>query len=127
MHADAVRRAHQGDLGGRTFAGLVRLSFELGYGAQRTAGPMTGRDINGRDEQEKAVRSYVESRGGTYAHMYEEPDTSAWKRKRVRLPDGRYGYRVIRPVLEGALEDLKAARPRMAAGSTGSSSPTSTG
>ena len=113
MDADAVRRAHRGDLDGLNFAGLVRLSFELGYGAQsptRSAGPMTGRDINGRDEQEKAVRAYVESRGGTYAHTYVEPDTSAWKRKRVRLPDGRYGYRVIRPVLEGALEDLKAGK-----------------
>lgn len=110
MDADVVRRAHRGDLDGLNFAGLVRLSFELGYGAHRSAGPMTGRDINGRDEQEKAVRAYVEGRGGIYAHTYEEPDISAWGRKRVRLPDGRYGYRVIRPVLEGALDDLKAGK-----------------
>lgn len=68
---------------------------------------MTGRDIKGRDEQEKDVRRFVESRGGTYVYTYEEPDTSAWKRKRVRLPDGTIAYRVVRPVLEGAFEDLK--------------------
>jgi site-specific DNA recombinase len=69
--------------------------------------PMSGRDIKGRDEQEKDARRYVESRGGTYVHTYEEPDTSAWKRKRVRQADGTIVYRVLRPVFEGALEDLK--------------------
>ncbi|MEV4445455.1 MULTISPECIES: recombinase family protein [Streptomyces] len=68
---------------------------------------MTGRDIRSRDEQEKDNRSFVESRGGRYVYTYEEPGTSAWKRKRVRLPNGEIGYRVIRPVFEGALEDLK--------------------
>ena len=88
-----------------SFAGLVRLSFEAGH---EVAGfPMTGRDIRGRDEQAKDCRTYVEKRGGTYVYTYEEPDTSAYKRKRVRLPDGRLGYRVIRPIFEAALEDLK--------------------
>lgn len=41
------------------------------------------------------------------SNTYEEPDTSAWKRQRVRQPDGTVAYRVIRPVFEGALEDLK--------------------
>lgn len=107
MTADQVQRAHWGDLSGLHIAGLVRLSFELGPDAPRTGIPMTGRDIRGRDEQEKDCRTFVESRGGSYVHTYVEPDTSAWKRKRVRLPDGRYGYRVIRPVFEGALNDLK--------------------
>lgn len=52
----------------------------------------------------------MESRGGRYVYTYEEPDTSAWKRKRVRQPDGTVAYRVIRPVFEGALEDLKPGR-----------------
>lgn len=104
--SDQVRRAHWGDLSGLNLAGLVRLSFELDPAAGPRL-PFTGKDIRGRDEQEKDCRTYVESRGGTYAHTYVEPDTSAWKRKRVQLPDGRTAYRVIRPVFEGALEDLK--------------------
>ncbi|WP_405547796.1 recombinase family protein [Streptomyces phaeochromogenes] len=63
--------------------------------------------MKSREEQEKDTRRFVESRGGRYVHTYEEPDTSAWKRKRVRQPDGTVAYRVIRPVFEGALEDLK--------------------
>lgn len=120
---DLIQRAHWGDLRGMRIAGLVRLSFEVddsevtastsgprvaddASGVKRRA-PMTGRDIKGRDEQEKDVRQFVESRGGTYVYTYEEPDTSAWKRKRVRLPDGTIAYRVVRPVLEGAFDDLK--------------------
>ncbi|GLW94794.1 recombinase family protein [Actinokineospora globicatena] len=103
--ADRVQRADWGDLSGLNIAGLVRLSFELDQTAPTQV--FTGKDIRGRDEQEKDCRAYVESRGGTYAYTYIEPDTSAWKRKRVRLPDGRTVYRVIRPVFDGALEDLK--------------------
>ncbi|MET8628549.1 hypothetical protein ABZW30_33220 [Kitasatospora sp. NPDC004669] len=42
-----------------------------------------------------------------YVYTYQEPDTSAWKRKRVCLDDGRIVYRLPRPVLEGAFEDLE--------------------
>ncbi|GAA3251294.1 recombinase family protein [Dactylosporangium siamense] len=111
MDAELVRRAHWGDLSGMNFAGLARLSFEpaeahAADAASRTV-PTTGKDIRGREEQAKDCRNYVEHRGGAYVFTYEEPDTSAYKRKRVRLPDGRTVYRVIRPVFEAALEDLK--------------------
>jgi site-specific DNA recombinase len=112
MGGELVARAHWGDLEGMNLAGLVRLSFEF-EGAEdsserrRSAPYLTGRDIKGRDEQTKDCRGYVEVRRGTYVHTYEEPDTSAYKRKRVRLPDGRTAYRVVRPVFEGALDDLK--------------------
>src|SRR3954469_7478047 len=108
--SDQVRRAHWGDLSGLNLAGLVRVSFELErddpHGNVHRI-PLTGKDIRGREEQEKDCRTYVEGRQGHYIHTYVEPDTSAWKRKRVQLPDGRYAYRVIRPVFEAALEDLK--------------------
>ncbi|MFF7988454.1 hypothetical protein ACFZDG_01515 [Kitasatospora xanthocidica] len=122
MAEDLVTRAHWGDLTGQNWAGLVRLSFEVDADSTHAAGkqsdsdnaapgrrfvPLTGRDIKGRDEQEKDARQFVESRGGRYVHTCEEPDTSAWKRKRVRLPDGQVIYRVIRPVFEGALANLK--------------------
>lgn len=104
------------------FAGLVRLSFEVREGtpegealyAQMVADlesgkrrVLTGKDINGRDTQESDLRSFVESRGGTYVHTYSEPDTSAWKRRRVTLPDGTSAYRVVRPKFQAMLEDLK--------------------
>jgi site-specific DNA recombinase len=108
MARDFIEQAHLGDLTGMNFAGLVRLSFETGsQDRERKVIPLTGRDIRGRDEQAKDCRTYVEKRGGAYVYTYEESDTSAYKRKRVRLPDGRTVYRVIRPVFEGALEDLK--------------------
>ncbi|MFF4603777.1 recombinase family protein [Streptomyces sp. NPDC001339] len=120
MNNELVQKARWGDLKGQNWAGLVRLSFEADEGpataendatddteARPVFRPMTGRDIKGRDEQEKDSRSFIESRGGRYVYTYEEPDTSAWKRRRVRLPNGEIGYRVVRPVFEGSLEDLK--------------------
>ncbi len=76
--------------------------------------PYSGLDINNRDEQEKSCRRYTEVRGGIYVYTYDEPHTSAWKKKRIKVigDDGSvsYIYRVIRPVFEGALEDLKRGR-----------------
>jgi DNA invertase Pin-like site-specific DNA recombinase len=105
-----VSRAHWGDLAGLNIAGLVRLSFELETDeSEIDTSPygMTGRDIKGKEEQEKDCRSYVDRRKGNYVYTYVEPATSAWKRKRVAMPDGSYGYRVLRPIFEGALKDLK--------------------
>ncbi|MFI1385441.1 recombinase family protein [Embleya sp. NPDC020886] len=112
MVDDLVTRAHWGDLSGQNIAGLVRLSFEQLSKEEEEAEPTlerpySGKDIKSREEQEKETKTFVEKRGGTYVYTYEEPDTSAWKRKRIRLPDGTVGYRVIRPIFEGALEDLK--------------------
>src|SRR5262249_25485669 len=81
------------------------LSFE--FATASTTGYATGRDIKGRDEQAKDCRRFIESRSGLYIYTYEEPDTSAYKRRRVVLPDGRAAYRVIRPVFEAALDDRK--------------------
>lgn len=121
MADDLVQRAMRRDLSGMNLAGLVRMSFELD--PKKTAhaddeaapdaknrGPMTGRDIINRDEQVKDCRQLVEAMGGVYVHTYDEPDTSAWKRQRVITPDGRVVYRVIRPVYEGALNDLRQQR-----------------
>ncbi|TQF04466.1 recombinase family protein [Kitasatospora acidiphila] len=118
MSDDLVRLAQWGKLDGQNWAGLTRLSTEEAEGelselatddpSQRRF--VTGRDIKSTDEQEKDDREYVEARGGRYVYTYTEPDTSAWKRKRVRLPDGEVVYRVVRPVFEGALTDLKAGK-----------------
>jgi site-specific DNA recombinase len=111
---DAVSRAQWGDLTGLSLAGMVRMSHELtkdgddvppSNGSRRV--PVTGDDIKGRDVQAQDCSTYVTKRGGRYVFTYEEPDTSAWKRRRVRQPDGTVVWRVLRPVFEGALEDLK--------------------
>jgi hypothetical protein len=94
------------------FAGLVRLSFELDTAGSTEhkprAGYLSGRDIKGRDEQEKDCRGFTEHRKGNYVYTYEEPDTSAYKRQRVKLPDGRIAYRVVRPRLRGRVGGLEA-------------------
>ncbi|MEZ0094265.1 recombinase family protein [Streptacidiphilus sp. EB129] len=116
MSDEAVKRVQWGDLTGQSWAGLTRLSTEEAEGEldpdRESEKPryITGRDIKSRAEQEKDNRAFVEARGGRYVYTYTEPDTSAWKRKRVRQPDGQVVYRVIRPIFEGALRDLKAGR-----------------
>ncbi|MFC6021883.1 recombinase family protein [Plantactinospora solaniradicis] len=107
MLAELVERAHWGDLAGMNFGGLVRLSYETEADSEERKGYMTGRDIKGREEQEKDCGTYVSSRKGNYVFTYEEPNTTAYKRRRIVLPDGRSVYRVVRPVFEGALNDLK--------------------
>ena len=105
-----VERVHRGDLTGLCFAGLVRLSFETRPAGETSGLPLTGGDINNRDEQEALCRAYVESRGGIYVGTYDEPHTSAWKKKRIKQDDGSYIYRVVRPVFEGLLGDLRTSK-----------------
>lgn len=101
---DLVHRARVFDFQDMSLAGLVRLSHE-----QRVTEHLftTGHDISGREVQAEDCAKFVTVRGGIYVHTYEEPDTSAYKHRRIRLPDGRTVYRVVRPVFDQALEDLK--------------------
>jgi site-specific DNA recombinase len=110
MAFPSINLARSGLLAGLNLAGLVRLSFETDDDDVPGSLPLTGRDIRGRDEQTRDCRAYVEQRGGTYIHTYEEPNTSAYKRRPVRLQDGRTVYRVVRPVFEAALADLKKGK-----------------
>ncbi|MFB6518614.1 recombinase family protein [Streptomyces sp. NPDC056401] len=103
-----IERIQRGDWTGLKFAGLVRLSFELLTDADYSGPVLTGNDINNREEQERLIRERVQRFGGTYVGTYNEPDTSAWKKRRIKQPDGTYKSRVIRPVLYGALADLKS-------------------
>lgn len=98
------------DFTGLHVAGLVRLSFEHDYEKKRKRPSiiLTGADINGRNDQEDRVTRETERLGGTYVFTYDEPNTSAWKRRRVILPDGSEEWRVKRDRLDKALIDLKA-------------------
>ena len=98
---DIQERIRRGDLTGLNFAGFVRLSFERKSKKkakqQRPSFYMTGEDVDQRATQEERCRNYVEAHGGRYVYTFDEPDTSAWKRKRVVNPDGTVSWEVIRP------------------------------
>jgi DNA invertase Pin-like site-specific DNA recombinase len=116
MKLDVVKQTMTGDLTGLNFGILARLSNESkrrkhlkeqeAAGVSEAERPRTGMDINNRTEQVSDCRAYIESRGGTVVHIYDEPHTSAYKRRRIKLDDGSVIYRVKRPVYEGMLQDL---------------------
>jgi site-specific DNA recombinase len=106
---DILQRARSGNLSGLNLAGLVRKSTpeHADLAKEENTRPyLTGFDLKSRDQQEEDARSYVTGRNGNYVYTYDEPDTSAWKRRRVTLPDRQVIYRVKRPVYEAALKDL---------------------
>jgi len=59
------------------------------------------------DHQVSDLRARVAELGGRIGHVVMENDSSAFKRKRVALPDGTYGYRVVRPEWESILTALR--------------------
>lgn len=59
------------------------------------------------DHQLADLRARVAEIGGRVDREIPENDSSAFKRKRVQLPDGTYGYRVIRPEWEKILTALR--------------------
>lgn len=66
-------------------------------------------DAKGVARQEADERAWVAAAGArVHEPAYEENDTSAYKKKRIRLPDGTVAYRVIRPVWQRMLADLRA-------------------
>lgn len=63
----------------------------------------------GVDDQVKDMRGHVARQGWTLEerHVLVENDTSAFKRKKIRLPNGRYALRTVRPKFRRALELLE--------------------
>jgi site-specific DNA recombinase len=59
------------------------------------------------DQQMADLRARVADIGGRVDREIQENDSSAFKRRRVQLPDGTYGYRVIRPDWEKILTALR--------------------
>lgn len=113
MGTDLIEKAKRRDLTGMNFAILARLSTESQYRKHRKKKAetpsrwKTGLDINSREEQVLDNTNYLASLGATVVHVYHEPHTSAWKRKRIVQDDGSVIYRVIRPVYQLALQDLR--------------------
>jgi site-specific DNA recombinase len=71
-------------------------------------------EAKGVGRQEEDGRERVAQRGGTVTELYAENDTSAFKKRRVTLRDDEgqdyVAYRVIRPVFQRMIRDLREGR-----------------
>lgn len=61
----------------------------------------------GVTRQREDVAELAERLGWTVGKIYPENDTSAYKRRRIELPDGRHVWRVIRPEFRQMLRDYQ--------------------
>jgi len=71
---------------------------------------VAGQDAPGEgqvDHQLGDLRTFVSKIGGRIDREAPEPNVSSFKRRRVQLPDGTYGYRVVRPDWEAILTALR--------------------
>ncbi|MCE7009034.1 recombinase family protein [Kibdelosporangium philippinense] len=67
-----------------------------------------GPDEKGKvDYQLSDLRKFVQGIGGRVGLEVQEPNVSSFKRQRVLLPDGTYGYRVVRPDWEAIMTALR--------------------
>ncbi|GAA1018228.1 serine recombinase [Acrocarpospora pleiomorpha] len=64
----------------------------------------------GVDDQLRRLRVFAEANGWTIAHEIIENDTSAFKRRKIKLPNGRHELRTVRPGFRQALELLAAGK-----------------
>ncbi|MFC4054597.1 recombinase family protein [Actinomadura syzygii] len=68
-------------------------------------------DVTGDAEQVTAqlaeMREYVTGIGGRIGREFPENNVSAFRRVRVMLPDGTYGYRVVRPDWDAMMTELR--------------------
>src|SRR5215475_604088 len=84
------------DLGGALTGRYTRISDDTEHDAKAV----------GRQEQDETA--YILAAGGVPGPVYEENDTSAYKKRRVVLADGTVVWRVVRPVWQRMLADLRA-------------------
>ncbi|MEV0810299.1 recombinase family protein [Micromonospora sp. NPDC050200] len=64
----------------------------------------------GVKRQEQDCRELADRLGWLVGEVYTENDTSAFKRRKITLPNGKKAMRVIRPEFRRMLEDLEAGR-----------------
>ena len=62
----------------------------------------------GVDRQEKDCRKLAKSLGWSVSEVFTENNTSAYKRRKVTLPNGKVQYRVVRKVWAEMLDRLEA-------------------
>ena len=66
------------------------------------------RGRRGVNRQEGDCRALATREGWTVVEVYAENDTSAFKRRKITLPNGRTAMRVIRPEFRRMLDDLES-------------------
>lgn len=71
----------------------------------RISDDRTGEGL-GVERQEQDCRELADRRGWDVIRVYRENDTSAFKRRKVALPDGTTALRVVRPAFRQLLGDL---------------------
>ncbi|MGW7533447.1 recombinase family protein [Amycolatopsis sp. NPDC054798] len=76
----------------------------------------SGEDDEQVNYQLSDLREFVDGIGGRVELEVRESNVSSSKRRRVMLPDGTYGYRVVRPDLEAALTKLRRGEANALAG-----------
>jgi site-specific DNA recombinase len=64
----------------------------------------------GITRQQEDVRALADKLGVEITEWYPENDTTAFRKKRIRLPSGRSVWRVIRPEFRRMLEDYEDGR-----------------
>ncbi len=60
--------------------------------------------------QEQDCRALANREGWSVGEVYTENDTSAYKRRKVKLPDGSTSLRVVRPAFRWMLDDVASGR-----------------
>ncbi len=65
-------------------------------------------DALGVERQEQDCRALAARRGWDVVRVFRENDTSAYQRRKVRLPDGTTALRVVRPELRALLDAITA-------------------
>ncbi|MEU8269918.1 recombinase family protein [Sphaerisporangium sp. NPDC049002] len=87
------------------YGGNVRISEDPEVLDEKTG--QIRRLERGITRQKEDVAALAERLGGEISVWYEENDTSAFKKRRIRLPDGRSVWRVIRPEFRRMLADYE--------------------
>lgn len=110
--ADGGTRSTLPDLAFHTSHGNVALSLTTfsgrRWGLYLRISDDAKKDEKGVGRQETDERAWVASVGGIVEQVYSENDTSAFKKKRLRLPDGTVVWRVVRPLWQKMLADLRS-------------------
>lgn len=106
MATSTPRRA-----GGRTLIEYAPDQLVWALAARESRVVSSGDDVDDEigqvDHQLSDLREFVQNLGGRIDREVPEPNVSAFKRRRVQLPDGTYGYRVVRPEWESLLTALR--------------------
>ena len=97
------RRGSAGDRGPR-WGGYVRISDDVKSRSKPGEMRLSEKGIT---RQKEDITELAGRLGGEVVELYPENDTSAYKKRRIRLPNGRSVWRVYRPEFRRMLADYE--------------------